>query len=131
DKHKVVMYTTKKGSAYDAESISNFYLANLHFHYPAVDKVSSEDGAFSQAYERKFGISPNRYAVRGYDLTLDVVLRLAYNKDLFDTVSEISETQYVENKLKYHPKADGGGYYNNGAYIVRYTDNLEIEEAKN
>ncbi|MGS2740116.1 PBP1 and LysM peptidoglycan-binding domain-containing protein [Sinomicrobium sp. M5D2P17] len=129
DKRKITMFTTKKGSAYDSESVSNFHLANLDFHYPTVDKASSGDNPFVRAYADKFGISPNRYAARGYDLTLDVILRLAYNKDLYDTTSIIGETEYVENKFKYHKKSLGG-YYNNGAYIVKYTDKLQVEEAK-
>ncbi|MGS2762298.1 amino acid ABC transporter substrate-binding protein [Sinomicrobium sp. M5D2P9] len=129
DKRKITMFTTKKGNAYDSESVSNFHLANLNFHYPTVDKASSGEGAFVKAYAERFGISPNRYAARGYDLTLDVILRLAYNKDLYSTTSAIGETEYVENKFKYHKKSLGG-YYNNGAYIVRYTDKLEIEEVK-
>ncbi|RNL91047.1 LysM peptidoglycan-binding domain-containing protein [Sinomicrobium pectinilyticum] len=129
DKRKITMFTTKKGNAYDSESVSNFHLANLDFHYPTVDKASSGDTPFVKAYAEKFGISPNRYAARGYDLTLDVILRLAYDKDLYETTSIIGETEYVENKFKYHKKSLGG-YYNNGAYIVKYTDKLEIEEVK-
>ncbi|WP_268224260.1 LysM peptidoglycan-binding domain-containing protein [Sinomicrobium oceani] len=128
--HKITLFTTKKNNAFESESVSNFHLANLKFHYPTVDKASSDSDPFVRAYFDKYGISPNRYAVRGYDMTKDVLLRLAYDEDLFETVSRIGETEYVENKFNYHKKSFGGGYYNNGAYIVRYTDKLEIEEAK-
>lgn len=129
EQHRITMFTTKKGSAFDSESVSNFHLANLNFHYPTVDKASSENSAFVKAYKSRFGITPNRYAARGYDLTLDVILRLAYDKDLFGTASRIGETKYLENKFNYH-KTSRGGYYNNGVYIVKYNDKLEIEEVK-
>ncbi|MBC9795288.1 amino acid ABC transporter substrate-binding protein [Sinomicrobium weinanense] len=129
EQHRITMFTTKKGNAYDSESVSNFHLANLNLHYPTVDKASSENSPFVKAYEKKYGITPNRYAARGYDLMLDVVLRLAYDKDLFKTASRIGETKYLENKFKYH-KTSQGGYYNNGTYIVKYNNKLEIEEVK-
>lgn len=129
EERKITMFTTKKGSAFDSESVSNFHLANLNFHYPTVDKASAEDSAFVKAYKDRFGITPNRYAARGYDLTLDVVLRLAYDKNLFETAPRIGETAYVENKFNYQKKSFGG-YYNTGVYIVKYNDKLEIEEAE-
>ena len=73
-------------------------------------------------------MSPNKYAVRGFDLTLDLLLRLASEDDLYKASSSEVETEYVENKFRYSKKLFGG-YYNEAVYIVKY-DNLTIVEAE-
>ncbi|WP_335964513.1 LysM peptidoglycan-binding domain-containing protein [Galbibacter sp. PAP.153] len=129
EEHNITMLTTLKGSAYDSDNISNMHLSNLHFHYPTIDKMSDVNSAFSKKYEKKYGTTPNRYATRGFDLTMDVILRLGYNKNLDYVASRVSETEYIENKFDYIKEATGG-YYNQALYIVQY-DNLEIKEVKN
>ena len=73
-------------------------------------------------------MSPNKYAVRGFDLTLDLLLRLASEDDLYKASSSDIETEYVENKFRYSKKMFGG-FYNEAVYVVKY-DNLTIVEAK-
>ncbi len=127
--HQITMLTTLKGSAYDSDNISNMHLSNLNFHFPTVDKLSDVKTSFSKKYESKYGTTPNRYAIRGFDLTMDVILRLGYNKNMDYVSAHVSETEYIENKFDYKKELTGG-YYNQALYIVKY-DNLEIKEAKN
>jgi len=127
--YKITLLTTLKGDAYDSDNISNMHLSNLHFHFPTIDKLSDVNANFSKQFDAKYGTTPNRYATRGFDLTMDVILRLAYNKNLDYVSAKVSETEYVENKFDYK-KGLSGGYYNTALYIVKY-DNLEIKEAKN
>lgn len=124
----ITMFATKRGSAYDSENVSNFHLSNLNFHYPTVYKNSPQESSFSKAYQKKYKEIPNRYAIRGYDMTMDVVLRLAYNKNLFKTSRYVGETKYVENKFEYDSNYQGG-HYNKGVYIVKYQD-MEIVEVE-
>lgn len=126
--HDIVLLTTLRGSAYDSGNISNMHLSNLHFHFPSMDKMSNLEGKFSLAYEKIYGITPNRYATRGFDLTMDVILRLSYNKDLSIVASKVSETEYLENKFDY-VQAPEGGFFNQAVYIVKY-ENLEIKDAE-
>lgn len=129
DRRKIVMFTTNKGDAYEtSDDIKNSYLSALQFHYPTVDKPSSLDNTFHKVYEERFGSYPNRYAIRGFDLMMDILLRLSYNKDLYRVASRVGETEYLENKFAYK-KQYAGGYMNTGVYIVKY-DNLEIKEVK-
>ncbi len=124
-KRKITMLTVFSGNTFTKENISNIYLSNLHFHYPTVDKLSASNTIFSKKYEAMFGTTPNRYAVRGFDLTFDIILRLAaYNQNLYKAVKKTKETEYVENKFNYQENPLGG-YYNTAAYIVKY-ENLEI-----
>src|SRR5699024_10300992 len=124
--HDIVLLTTLRGSAYDSSNISNMHLSNLNFHFPSMDKMSNLEGDFSLAYEKQFGITPNRYATRGFDLTMDVILRLSYNKNLGMVAAMVGETEYLENKFDYVQSREGG-YYNQAVYIVKY-ENLEIKD---
>ncbi|QLE02316.1 LysM peptidoglycan-binding domain-containing protein [Galbibacter sp. BG1] len=129
EEHPITLMTTLKGSAYDSDNISNMHLSNLNFHFPTIDKLSDVKTSFSKKYSAKYGTTPNRYAIRGFDLTMDVILRLGYNKNLDYVAAHVSETEYIENKFDYKKELTGG-YYNQALYIVKY-DHLEIKEAKN
>lgn len=127
---EIILMTTNKNRAFEGREISNYHLSNLKFHYPSVNKtaVPTSENGFIRAYRRTYNVSPNRYAVRGFDLMMDLLLRLASEDDLFNASSNDIETEYVENKFRYSKK-QFGGYYNEAVYIVKY-DNLTIVEAK-
>ncbi|WCO02477.1 LysM peptidoglycan-binding domain-containing protein [Psychroserpens ponticola] len=130
DDQKIVLMTTNKNKAFEGKEISNYHLSNLEFHYPSVNKtisVGSRDN-FVKKYMNTYNVSPNKYAVRGFDLTLDLLLRLASGDDLYEASTSDIETEYVENKFRYSKKMFGG-YYNEAVYIVKYED-LTIVEAK-
>jgi LysM repeat protein len=124
--YKIRLLTTLRGNVYDNKNISNLHLSNLQFHYPTFYKPVAETSLFHKQYEARFGVEPNRYAIRGFDLMLDVLLRLAYDKNLDVVAAKVGETTYTENKFNYERSAEGG-YFNRALYIVRY-DNLTIKE---
>lgn len=129
EKQKIILLTTDRNSQYDkSDNIYNSHLANLSFHYPSIDKPSSYDNVFNKRYKRIYKISPGKIATRGFDVTFDILLRLAYNQNLAKSVRSGAETSYVENKFDYTKKMFGG-FYNKGIYIVKY-NGLEIIEAK-
>ena len=127
---EIVLMTTNKNRAFEGREISNYHLSNLKFHYPSVNKTvtPSTRNGFIRAYRRTYNISPNRYAVRGFDLMMDLLLRLASEEDLYDASGSDIETEYIENKFRYSKKLFGG-YYNEAVYVVKY-DNLTIVEVK-
>jgi hypothetical protein len=127
---KIVLMTTNKNKAFEGKEISNYHLSNLEFHYPSVNKTIAVEArnSFVKKYMNTYNVSPNKYAVRGFDLTLDLLLRLASEDDLYQASSSDIETEYIENKFRYSKKIFGG-YYNEAVYIVKY-DNLTIVEAK-
>ena len=87
-----------------------------------------DNNTFVKTYTKVNNITPNKRAVKGFDLTMDVVLRLANYNDLYDSVNAASLTEYVENKFSY-AKDFMGGYNNNAVYLVKYED-LKIVEVK-
>ena len=66
--------------------------------------------------------------LRGYDLTMDVLLRQAVSSTFENATETIGETSYLESKFNYY-KAEKGGYTNKAMYILHYTPELKIEEA--
>ena len=128
---QVTLFTTNKGSAYDSDEIQHLHLTNLNFHFPSIDNetISDRSDAFIEAYEDKYTISPSRFATRGYDIMYDTLLRLAYAKDLYSAASSGIETQIIENKFRYN-KTTSGGFYNTAVYLMKYGENLQLEEVK-
>ncbi len=128
---QLILVTTNKTDAFDYEHLSNFHLSNLKFHYPSIYKPfdSEKPNGFIKQYKKEYGVDPNKYAVRGFDLTLDVLLRLSSDDDLYKASTNDVETEYLENKFRYAKKLLGG-YYNESVYILQYTPELTIEEAK-
>nr|MUH41680.1 LysM peptidoglycan-binding domain-containing protein [Zobellia laminariae] len=124
---KVRMFTTNKNNAFDNEVISNSHLSNLHFTYPSVYKIGSND-SFSKRYEKRFGSTPDRYAVRGFDLTFDILLKLAYKNNMVEASKLIGETEYSGSKFDYE-KEGASGYFNQSSYILMFED-LRIKQAE-
>ena len=131
DELDITLFTTNKNDSYDNESITNEDLGKLFFHYPSVDKEYSLEASedFITRYEEEFGVTPNQYAVRGYDLTMDVLLRLAASEDIYASFSDYKGfTEYNENKFLYEPQP-GGGFRNKAVYILQINPDLTLQIA--
>ncbi|TLF43095.1 LysM peptidoglycan-binding domain-containing protein [Maribacter aurantiacus] len=124
-KIRVRMFTTDKNNAFDNDVISSTHLSNLRFTYPSVYREAPSD-AFERRYKAKYGVVPDRFAVRGFDVTFDLLLKLAYKNDLLDVSKFIGETQYSGSKFDYE-KDISSGYFNKASYIMGY-DNMYIKE---
>ncbi len=120
DTTKVRMFTTNKNKAFENDVISGAHLSNLNFTYPSVYKETNNN-AFVRRYRRRFGADPDRYAVRGFDLTFDLLLKLAYKLNLFEASNIIGITEYCGNKFDYDNELTSG-YYNTASYIMMYQD---------
>ena len=127
DTTKVRMFTTLKTKAFDNDVISGTHLSNLNFTYPSVYRVANSD-AFRRRYRRRFGGDPDRYALRGFDLTFDLLLKLAYKPDLFEVSETIGKTEYTANRFDYGKELHTG-YFNTASYIMMY-DEMQIKQLK-
>lgn len=98
--------------------IDNNFLARVHFHYPIntfIDHDSSAYKNFASRYRRKYFGRPSSFAVEGFDMTYDLLQRLANSPDIIEQgVSERIGTKYdfIENT--------SGGIINKGIYIIKY-----------
>lgn len=113
----------------DYEEIDLKRLTKLKMTYPSAskDNDSEEASQFDIAFKKKNKIFPNQYAVRGFDLTFDTLLRLSQNKTFEQSMNE-DATEQIESKFDYAKKLSGG-YANNGIYILYYDEDLTIKQA--
>jgi len=129
--YQIRLFTTDKNDSFDYDDISNVHLAKLQFTFPSVSKSydSGEKNAFLISYKEAYGVFPNRYAVRGFDVTYDILLRLANAENLFDGLSIEGETEYIESKFRYDKKLFSG-YSNQAFYILKYNPELHFDIVK-
>lgn len=121
--HKVTPVTLDKNETFDYEEISIEKLAKLGLITPSVTTELTEDVAFRAAYRSKYKSNPTQFAVRGFDLTIDLVNRLAAaenEKELFQ-----GETNGLENRFKYENSKTGAR--NSGIYILQYQPDLTVK----
>ncbi|MBQ0739509.1 peptidoglycan-binding protein LysM, partial [Aquimarina celericrescens] len=125
--YKIRIFTSDKSKPYEDE-ISNEYLSNLQFTYASVAKECEdfENNAFVKNYKSDYGILPNKFATRGFDLTYDLLLRLAAAENLYKALELEGMTEQVENKFSYHKKMIGG-YYNDAVYLIKYDEGLTLK----
>ena len=126
--NKIRLFTINKNEAYNYNDVSNVHLSNLDFTFPSASKHYNYDkiNPFIVSYQNKYGVLPNKYAIRGFDVTYDVLLRLASTETLFDTSSNTIKTEYIENKFQYD-SSQYSGFKNTAFYIMKYNKDLQLE----
>jgi LysM repeat protein len=120
---EIILMTTSYNKSFEGLYVSNYDLSNLNFHYPSVNHNMELSETFKQKYLTQFGTFPNKYAIRGFDLTLDILVRLSNFGSLFEIPSNI-KTSYIANKFNYIIQLNGG-YKNEAGFILKHQD-LEI-----
>lgn len=127
--YQVQLVILEENETLDFEEIPLSRLTNLKMAYPSVikDNDSPEALKFEKAYRKKNKVIPNQYAVRGFDVTFDTMLRLSQEKSFEETLD--IATEQVESKFDYDKKVSGG-FSNNGIYILYYDTDLTIKEAQ-
>ena len=97
--------------------------------YSSATKENDSDLAqkFEHSYRKINKIIPNQYAIRGFDVTFDTMLRLAQEKPFEETLDVA--TEQIESKFDYNKKVTSG-YVNDGIYILYYDTDLTIKEAQ-
>ncbi len=113
----------------DFEEISMKRLTSLKMMYPSLirENLSDEATVFENVFKRQNNILPSQYAVRGFDVTFDTMLRMSQSKGFKKSAIE-DKTEQVESKFEYTPKKSEG-YINQGVYVLQYNEDLTIKEA--
>ena len=104
-------------------------LVKLKMMYPSIvrENLSPEAELFRNKYKKINKIFPNQFAVRGFDLAFDTMMRLSQEED-FKTVSENYVTEQIENRFNYS-KNSLDTYSNKGIYILNYESDLTLKQA--
>ena len=128
--YQVQLVILEPNESLDYEEIDLKRLTRLKMLYPSTtrDTASDEASQFDIAFKKKNKIFPNQYAVRGFDLTFDTLLRLSQNKSFDQSINDDASEQ-IESKFDYAKKLSGG-YANNGIYILYYDEDLTIKQAQ-
>ncbi|WP_435415593.1 amino acid ABC transporter substrate-binding protein [Polaribacter aestuariivivens] len=121
----VRVFTFDKGSAFNR--IDNLKLAKIEFTYVSDDFVQEDSYKakdFNNKYLQKNGVLPSFYATRGFDVTYDVLMRLASGKSLKSTFDE-GYSYRVESKFDYTNKLFKITE-NKGLFIVKFNPDLTL-----
>ena len=127
DSTEIILTTTNKSRAFEGVNISNYNMSNLNFHYPSINRsiVGNDHDEFIEKYNSKYNSFPTKYAIRGHDLVLDLLIRLSCG-ELDNNNLNLVESEYIENKFKY-VKDKNGAYNNSSAYIMKFEDLKLVE----
>ncbi|ARN77673.1 peptidoglycan-binding protein [Nonlabens spongiae] len=124
DTHNITMFGM---DAYDDMDLPNGRLASLNYTFPQFYKDAIDDNPFVRDYREKYGMLPNKYVARGFDVGFDVILRQASTGDFFDSLKKYGLTKMVESKFDYS-KQLFKGYYNEAVFMLQYQKDLSIKE---
>jgi LysM repeat protein len=123
------VFTFDKTSAFN--KVDNEKLAQLGFTYVS-DEYIREDSFKAMAFNRKFlsknKVLPSFYATKGFDITYDILMRLASGKSLKSTFDE-GYSYRVESKFDYTDKIFKITE-NKGLFIVKYNSDLTLTRIK-
>ena len=128
--YQVQLVIMEPNETLDYEEIPLVRLTKLKLLYPSLSRPneSVEANQFDAKYKKLNKILPNQYAIRGFDVTFDTLLRLSQEKPYEDTVLS-NPSEQIENKFDYVANV-AGGYTNKGVYILNYDTDLTIKEAQ-
>lgn len=118
----VTLFAFEKGKSFN--KIDNNFLARVNFHYASfqyLDSESKELRYFTNRYIKSYKTYPTKYAIEGFDITYDILIRMANeNTDLKSQGNSerlATKYNYIENT--------SNSILNKGIFIVRY-DGLNV-----
>ncbi|MBT7656317.1 MAG: LysM peptidoglycan-binding domain-containing protein [Flavobacteriales bacterium] len=121
----IQLFTTFRGTAYENPNSPNATFGSLAFTFTSGyhPKVFDE-GEMSDRFLSRFGMYPSKEAKRGYDLMLDLLLRITRTGDLREGIT-LGETDYVESRFDYQLLPNGAAV-NQGVYLLQHQDDSII-----
>ncbi|QMU65912.1 MAG: LysM peptidoglycan-binding domain-containing protein [Flavobacteriaceae bacterium] len=119
----VKIFACDKSTTYD--KIDNTKLAKLGFTFTSdifADDTSVAANVFNKKYQEKNHTYPSYYATKGFDITYDILARLASGDDLKETFQK--GTSYrLESKFEFSKELFTTSD-NNGIFIIQYNPDL-------
>lgn len=122
------LLTYNRTAVYD--NLDNKKLAKLKFVY-VTDEYVNEDSigvqSFNAMYRKKNKTLPSFYATKGFDITYDIVIRLASGKTLTGTFQD-GPSYRVESKFDYRGTTITPE--NIGLFVIEYNEDLSLTKVK-
>ncbi len=123
DKYKIRLFAFEKGANFDG-LVNNNYLSKLQFTYPtsAIYNNTSTPKlkTFYNNFKSKNHTLPNKYALRGFDITYDVIARLVSYNTLTDGIIQ-GKSERLTSVFEYDNQI------NKGIILAKYNKDLQIE----
>ena len=122
--YDITLFSVEKGRNFD--SIENSFLGQLNFVFPTTDFVNMENENVKNFYDdfRSKNYSyPSKYAIRGFDITYDTLVRLASEESIEEGLKG-GKSFRISAAFNYNKKLFGS-FENNGVYIVQYNKELK------
>ena len=129
DSTHIRVFAINKGKAFD--KIANSKLAKINLTYVSdeyVDELSASTQLFNKQYYKKNKALPSFHATKGFDITYDVLMRLASGDKLKKTFKE-GASYRIESKFDYSNETSST-YENKGLFIVQYNKDLSLTRLK-
>lgn len=120
----ISLFTITKGRNF--ENISNNFLGKLNFVYVTSEFLNVDDEnvkRFYEKYKSKNYTLPTNYAIRGFDVTYDSLLRIA-SSTTFNSALNDGKSQRISAIFDYEKKLFGS-FENKGVFLIKYTKDLE------
>jgi len=126
---EVQVFTTYRSNAYNNKNLTRKVLGGIQFTYPAGFKPLeySSNEIFIESFKNYFGKRPNKESLRGYDLVMDLIIRIAVATKLEKSL-ELGETQYRSNRFLYETEENNS--FNNVALFILQHRGYQIVEIK-
>lgn len=123
DIYNITFIGLEKGKNFD--SIDNNLLGKLNFIYPSIDFLEVDNpnvNNFYKTYQEKNYAIPSKYALKGFDMTYDALVRIASMGNLENGL-QAGKSLRISTMFSY-AKNLSGGFENNGIYIIQYNTAL-------
>lgn len=123
DNFKITLIAFDKGKNFD--SIDNNLLGKLNFIFPTLEYLNIDDynvNNFYKNYQNKNYAIPSKYALKGFDMTYDALVRIASMGDLENGL-QAGKSSRISTMFNYDKNWDGS-FENNGIYIIQYNTAL-------
>ncbi len=105
------------------DEISNFYLARLGFTYAA---TSFDVSSYKESTEEETQAYKSKYFLRGFDVMLDTILRLAIAQGFSSETQLDGFTEYYQNKFNYQYDSFDHINENSAVYLIEYQADLSL-----
>ena len=117
------LFALNKGKNFD--NINNSFLGKLRFTFPTSEFMNNEDikvQRFYTKYKEKNYTLPTKYAIRGFDITYDALIRIASATNLENGL-KAGQSSRISSFFNYDKKLFGS-FENEKIFLIQYTKDL-------
>ena len=117
------LFSLNKGKNFD--NINNGFLGKLNFTFPSTEFFNVDHDyvqRFYNSYNRKNHAFPTKYAIRGFDVMYDAIVRISSYNNLEAGLRQGKSTR-ISAIFNYQKKLFGS-FENNEVFLIQYTKDL-------